>query len=168
MDSGEPSGTKGNIRIAPIAERDFATYSELAAEHEMFAKYDLTPERLRENLASPAVTEHRVLIAEADGEPAGLVWLVKNGAFSRSGYIRLLVTASRHLGTGVGDRLMDAAEEELLVDNSDVLLLVNAANTRARRFYERRGYFEVGALLDYVVPGQAECIYRKLSRPAGA
>lgn len=62
---------------------------------------------------------------------------------------------------GIGAALMDSAEQVLFRSAKDVILLVSDFNLGAQRFYQRRGYQQVGALPDYVLPGVAELIYRK-------
>ncbi|MEX2542127.1 MAG: GNAT family N-acetyltransferase [Trueperaceae bacterium] len=164
MECREPrQGQPIVIRACPPGESE--RYLLLATEYPMLAEYGATPTRLRSEIDRMPESASLLLVADGDVGPAGFVWLMRHGAFARSGYIRLLVIAREYQAKGVGDLLMDAAEEELLGDDDDVLLLVTATNLRARRFYERRGYHQVGALEDYVVTGQTECIYRKPGRP---
>jgi ribosomal protein S18 acetylase RimI-like enzyme len=162
LDSEELQQNQGSIVVRPGSASDLERHAIFIDGHPMFACYGLTPETLLASFQRSGESS-RVLVAEVDGTPAGFVWLISHGAFARSGYIRLLVVAQEFTGAGVGDQLMDAAEAALLGEGDDVLLLVNAGNARARRFYERRGYHQVGELVDYVVFGQSECIYRKRS-----
>jgi ribosomal protein S18 acetylase RimI-like enzyme len=64
-------------------------------------------------------------------------------------------------GQGVGDALMDAAEEIMFEKTKDIFLLVSDFNDGAQRFYQRRGYAQVGALTGYVLPDVVELIFRK-------
>ncbi len=68
-------------------------------------------------------------------------------------------------GRGVGTLLMDAAEDEIFRAGPNVFLLVTATNTRAQRFYERRGYRRIGEIADYIQPGITEVLYRKTLGP---
>ncbi|MEX6508014.1 N-acetyltransferase family protein [Jiella sp. M17.18] len=86
-----------------------------------------------------------VLVAEADGAVAGFVRLHHDEA-------EQVFVAPAFRGTsGVTGALMDAAEALLArrgVDNA--FLVVNEANARARRFYEKRGW-RFAAKVDYPV-----------------
>jgi hypothetical protein len=44
----------------------------------------------------------------------------------------------------------------------NVWILVSSFNTRARRFYARQGYTEIGTLTDFVQPGCDEVLLRKV------
>jgi GNAT superfamily N-acetyltransferase len=66
-----------------------------------------------------------------------------------------------HRSTGIGQRLLDAAEEQVRPISRDMFLLCSDFNVGAQRFYIRQGYVQVGALPDYVVPGITELIFRK-------
>ena len=60
---------------------------------------------------------------------------------------------------------MDAAEAAILEGGPNVFLLVSEWNTRAQRFYERRGYRRIGDVPDYVRVGITEVLYRKTLGP---
>jgi ribosomal protein S18 acetylase RimI-like enzyme len=60
---------------------------------------------------------------------------------------------------------MDAAETDIFGHGPNVFLLVSAGNTRARRFYERRGYKRIGEIPDYIQRGTTEVLYRKTLGP---
>jgi ribosomal protein S18 acetylase RimI-like enzyme len=61
----------------------------------------------------------------------------------------------------VGGALMDRAEAFLSQSSPDIFLLTSDFNQSAQRFYQRRGYRQVGALPDYVLPGVTELIFWK-------
>jgi GNAT superfamily N-acetyltransferase len=76
-------------------------------------------------------------VAERDGEPVGLVdW---EGDFVHALHVR-----STHARTGVGGRLMDAAEEEIRrAGLPAVRLETDTFNARSQAFYAARGYVEI-------------------------
>jgi len=82
--------------------------------------------------------EHRVLVAERDGEPVGV-------AAVRRGWLDGLYVVPESWGTGVAGELHDAGLEHLRsLGDAECRLWVLEANTRARRFYERRGWVRDG------------------------
>jgi ribosomal protein S18 acetylase RimI-like enzyme len=108
-----------------------------------------------------------IAVAEQDGLAAGFVWVSLRGAFERSGYIPLIGVAPGRYGGGIGQALMDFAEEQVFRQASELFLLVSDFNTAAQRFYLRRGFAQVGALPDYILPGVSELIYLKRRPPQG-
>lgn len=74
----------------------------------------------------------RLLVADVDGTPAGFV-----AVDPARRHLDQLAVHPAHQGRGVADRLMDGAKAW----SPDGLVLdVNAANARARRFYARHGF----------------------------
>jgi GNAT superfamily N-acetyltransferase len=75
-----------------------------------------------------------VFVAESAGEPVGV-------AAARSGGLDGLYVVPEHWGTGVADRLHDAALDHCRsLGDGECRLWVLEENGRARRFYERRGW----------------------------
>ena len=78
--------------------------------------------------------EHRVLVAERDGDAVGIVAV-------RRGWLDGLYVVPELWGTGVAGDLHDAGLDHLRgLGDPAVRLWVLEENTRARRFYERRGW----------------------------
>ena len=78
--------------------------------------------------------EHRVLVAEHDGEAVGVVAV-------RRGWLDGLYVVPERWGTGVAGELHDAGLDHLRgLGVTACRLWVLEGNTRARRFYERRGW----------------------------
>ena len=77
------------------------------------------------------------------------------------GYLRLLVVGIEHRGLGIGSQLLEAFEKQTFARWPNAYLCVSDFNTRAREFYRRAGYGEVGELPDLLVPGRSELLMRK-------
>jgi len=83
------------------------------------------------------------LIAEIDGSPAGYAKLRLDDEDTLE--INRLYVATERIGSGVGAALMQAALDEASREGrSKVWLAVWEHNARARKFYERWGFVEVG------------------------
>ena len=79
----------------------------------------------------------RILVVETGGAPTGFV-TVDPGRH----HLDQLAVHPDHQGAGVAERLMAAAKS---LSPGGLVLDVNAHNGRARRFYARHGFVEVGA-----------------------
>jgi len=102
-------------------------------------------------------------VALEGGVLAGLLVLSMRGAFT--GYVQSVCVAPGMRGRGVGTALMRFAEARIFRESPNVFLCVSSFNDDARRLYERLGYRFVGELVDYIVAGHAELLYRKTIGP---
>ena len=83
-----------------------------------------------------------MLVAEANGEPSGQLWIDmarrRNQRIGEIWAVRMLPCLQR---LGIGARLMSAAQAELIERGFErAELAVETGNPGARRFYERLGY----------------------------
>jgi GNAT superfamily N-acetyltransferase len=86
-------------------------------------------------------------VAVVDGEVAGFVMVVGNE-------VEQVYVAARHRGAGVADVLMTEAERRIAgAGYARAWLAVVAGNSRARRFYERRGWSDAGPF-SYAAAGE--------------
>ncbi|XXF81413.1 GNAT family N-acetyltransferase [Myxococcaceae bacterium GXIMD 01537] len=151
------------VRIRRATLADAATLTELGARtfRDSFAA-DNTPEDMEAFLAShyrPEIQEAELkdprnlyLLAEVSGTPAGFA-LLRDGARDPSVQAERPLNLSRlyvdrpFLGARVGAALMLRCLEEGRARRHDVLWLgVWERNTRARAFYARWGFTEVGEM----------------------
>lgn len=85
------------------------------------------------------------------------------GAFV--GYIQTICIDPARRGQGLGSRLVEFAEQRILMVSPNVFMCVSSFNLDARRLYERLGYKVVGELTDYIVRGRSEVLLRKTLGP---
>lgn len=105
-----------------------------------------TREAWAEELDDPT---YAFYLAEDDGDPVGFVKLGPSSLpvdpTGRALELRQLYVLTSHLGSGVGVRLMDWALAEARRRRVEELFLtVYTDNHRARRFYARYGFEELG------------------------
>lgn len=114
-----------------------------------------------------------LVVVERDGMVLGyaLVALRSGSALARLYSIALVPEAS---GTGLGARLLDAAEQAAADRGASIVRLeVRADNAAAIRLYERRGYQRFGLVQSYYEDGQDALRFEKRlgpvsGRPDGA
>jgi len=157
-----------DVTIRPFRETDVETCASLMVDLPLYGRYGVTGKDARALFARTLAGASRALVAEDAGGVLGFVVYSLHGTFDHSGYVRAIGVAARAQRRGVGGRLMEAAEREIFSRGPNVFLLVSADNADARRFYERRGYREIGELPDYARAGITEVLYRKTLGPVRA
>jgi len=100
----------------------------------------------QEQIASELADAKNIfLIAELDGDAAGYSKIILDNiepgvTADRPVELSRLYAHQKHLGQGVGQRLMDACFERARTEGRDVMWLgVWEYNPRAQRFYEKQG-----------------------------
>lgn len=103
--------------------------------------------------------EGEAVAARRDGVVVGLA--LSTAGVLIGNYLRLLVVAPEHRGIGIGRQLLSEFEKHTFARLPNAYLCVSDFNTRAREFYRRAGYREVGELADLIVTGRSEILMRK-------
>jgi GNAT superfamily N-acetyltransferase len=116
--------------------------------HLGFVPQELLAARRKDSFLSRAAQRvSDTTVAVIDEEVAGFVMLVGDE-------VEQVYVAARNRGTGVADTLMTEAERQVeRAGHATAWLAVVAGNTRARRFYERRGWSDAGPF-DYAAAGE--------------
>ena len=150
------------ISIAPMQAQHVDACARLMVSLPLWSQtYGVDYPAARARFASGLEDGADVYVGLAEDAVVGFLWFVRRGAFARSGYVRLLAVETDWQGRGVGTQLMDFAEEILFAEDRDIFLLTFAPNEAAQRFYRRRGYEQVGVLVQYSGPGVDEVVHRK-------
>ncbi len=139
------------IRAAAPSDRPFVL--DLAAR--LVDGFDAPPHRTKPELIEgdrralaawfdQPKPDEAMFIAEVDGQPAGVAYLVTLVDYfnERShAHLSVLAVVKAAEGTGVGSALLDKSIEWAKARNSDRLTLsALVTNSRARGLYERRGF----------------------------
>jgi len=155
------------VIIRTLTAEDCPACARWMAATPLWQHYGVTEHSAQQRLEQGLANQATIAVAEQDGQVLGFVWYVLEGAFARSGYILLIGVQPGRYRQRVGQALMDYAEAQVFQQAADIFLLVSDFNLAAQRFYQRRGYKQVGAIPDYVLPGVSELIYTR-RRPASA
>jgi ribosomal protein S18 acetylase RimI-like enzyme len=149
------------LRIVPLERRHLPACAELVGRLPLFEQYGFAPAAAHRLLEAALANERAVVLCAEQGPVlCGFAWFVRRGGFDRSGYLRLIAVDSDQQGKGAGRALVGELERRHLGEGG-ILVLTEAGNHSARRFYERLGYRAVGEIPDYVKPGLTERIYFK-------
>jgi ribosomal protein S18 acetylase RimI-like enzyme len=154
----EEWATARRIRLAALADAPGAFGSTL--DREVGFEETLWRERLA---AWPW------LLAWLDGEPVGLVAVrVEHPAGGRQWHLGAMWVSPQVRGSGVADRLVDAATARVrAAGGSAVTLWVAIGNARARGFYQRMGFRSTGIRQVYQRPGAADLDEEELTLDLG-
>ncbi|MGA2174146.1 MAG: GNAT family N-acetyltransferase [Verrucomicrobiota bacterium] len=145
------------VDISPItdADRDWAV--RLFAETDPWRHLGTTLAQCREVCQDAA---YLIFVARCEGERCGVVVLQQRGV-AGSPYVKWIATAPGQRSRGVGAKLLEFAENYFRPKARHMFLCVSSFNPRARAFYERLGYKQVGQFDDYIIPGAAEVLMHK-------
>jgi ribosomal-protein-alanine N-acetyltransferase len=107
--------------------------------------------------------EREAYVAVEGDELAGFMILRMRGAFV--GYLQTVGVLPEWRNRGIGSQLIRFAEQRIFGETPNVFICVSSFNPEAGRLYERLGYHAVGELVDYIIPGHSEILFRKTIGP---
>ncbi len=145
------------LDICPADDEDREWVAALLAGSEPWKTLGATIDKCRASCHDP---EYLVYVARSDGRRCGGMVIHPRGLAS-SPYVKSVAIAEGSRSRGFGAQLLDFAENLFRGKSRHIFLCVSSFNTRARAFYERRGYFAVGELADYIIEGASETILCK-------
>src|SRR5258708_20097808 len=91
--------------IRPLIESDILSCAEIVADAPVWQRYGITVETATKRLSDTLHTDALILVADdGTGHATGFAWLLRQGAFGLSGYIRSLAVASTPRGGGIGHK----------------------------------------------------------------
>lgn len=151
-----------NMDLREWQPKDIPAIASIMATHTLWQCYGVTLTSAERRLTALFEQGEPGLVAARTGGVEGFV-IYNAHTFGESGYIRLFGVDPHHTSAGTGSRLLSAVEERLHQDGvGRLVLLCTAWKERARRFYRRQGFFEVGVLPDWVMEGTHEVLYAKM------
>ncbi len=130
----------------------------------LWQRYGLTVARAVANFSAGLQRGEWLLVVDDTLPACGFAWVVPQGAFGRSPYLKQIGIQPDVANTGLGGLLLAEAERRAAQVADDLFLLTSDFNHAAQRFYIRHGYTQVGEIADYVIPTVTELIFRKRLR----
>ena len=153
-----------DVSIRPLMAPDIPLIAGWMVATPLWQRYRLTEANARSNLEQALSRADLLLVADVNnenGQACGLAWCLRDGAFGRSAYLRILGVQDSHTGLGIGAALLSRAEQTAAASTTAMFLLVSDFNVEAQRFYQRQGYSQTGAIPGYVLPDVTELLYWK-------
>ncbi|WP_158007444.1 GNAT family N-acetyltransferase [Methyloceanibacter stevinii] len=154
-----PTADLGSAWLCPITDDARRTLAAVLATMAPWSTLAIPEDGLSRFLAGGDEGTRQYAIT-VDGATAGVVctrfpWL-------KGPYVELLAVLPGHQGHGLGTKALTFVEAEAKRAGArNVWVCASEFNGLARRFYERRGFVEVGTLPDLVTDGFAEVLFRK-------
>ena len=106
---------------------------------------------------------NEVYAAYIQDEIVGTIVIHTKGAFSA--YLKNITVHPDWRGQKLGEKMMEFVENEVFPTYKNLFLCVSSFNGKAKRFYLRLGYEQIGVLKDYLVEGHDEILMRKTIAP---
>lgn len=129
--------------------------SELGRNY--FASEKLVNDTFRE-----FVEKETLLKAVRDEAVLGFICYMPDGIFHGFAYLHLFTILPQFRGQGFGKRILKLFEEKYLLNRSKVFLVVADFNPKAKSFYEKNGYIQVGKVPGLYKPATDEYLMMKL------
>jgi ribosomal-protein-alanine N-acetyltransferase len=148
---------KQQLMILPATQEERIWAARLLSESEPWKTLGIDFEKSLQNCND---AELLLYIAHRGTTPCGLIIIDPRGV-AGSPYIKSIVVTESFRDNGIGAALIDFAETSFKSTSRHMFLCVSSFNTRARLFYKKLGYAEIGELKDYIINGASEMLMSK-------
>lgn len=152
------------VEVRDATREDLAGLVAAVWDLPLLRRYGTTEQGLRRSLHGALEQREGLVVVTCEGAPVGLAWFLEQGAFALGGYLRLIALRPGYAGRRLGGLLLDEVERRVAARARALFLFVSDFNLDAQRFYQRRGYQQVGTLPAFVRPDVDELVYWKRLR----
>lgn len=160
MNRFEP-GVSG-VEIRDFRTDDVPALAEILASQDPWRKLGFGRDDCRRLLER---ADQQILTAtDSRDHVVALAGWVQRGVIGQP-YLNLLAVSPGVQGRGIGAALLREVEHRAFETSRNLFLCVSGFNERARRFYLREGYEEIGVIQDFLVAGCDEVLMRKSLGP---
>lgn len=150
-----------DIKIKPLFSVDIGICTEIICSSVLAEKYGYIKENINNMLLKALENKEKIFIANIDKDIVGLIWFDTKGTFTVAPYLKLIVIDERYKGNNIGSTLLDFYENECKETKKHYFLLVSDFNINAIKFYERKGYKQIGTIPSFVKKNINEIIMLK-------
>jgi ribosomal protein S18 acetylase RimI-like enzyme len=152
--------------IRPFVREDREAVLELLREGEMFTaeELDVARELIDIWLDRPEQKDYLIFTAELDGRATGYVCFGPTPATQGTYDLYWIAVAPRLQGRGLGGRLLDFAEAQIVSRAGRIVIIETSSTQRYRptqAFYEKKGYVIEARIRDFYRAGDDRLIYVK-------
>lgn len=147
------------IQIQPAQFEERAKIAALMAISSPWTDLNISSAVCEKNCHDP---EFELYVAYVHGQLAGGMLIDMRG-LAGSPYLKSIVVETTYRDQGVGTELILFALNLCKEKSQHFFLCVSSFNHRAKAWYKKLGFIEIGELKDYLVDGQSEfLLYKKL------
>ena len=107
------------------------------------------------------IHQENLYVALIGEECVGFTYIIPKGAFHSFPYLHIIAVKEEYRNKGIGKALLDYSEKIAYEMADKFFLVVADYNPEAKRFYERNGYQQVGAIPGLYRPGVTEYMMTK-------
>lgn len=148
--------------IVPLQAEYIVDCARIMTDNTLWQSYDVTQSQAEEQISKGlASSDARILVSLEEQIVMGFIWYYTKGTFHRGAYIRLIGIHHEHHRKGIGSKLMNVAESDIVTYTPHIFLLSSDFNEDAHRFYQRLGYETIGTLPNFAKDGISEVIFYK-------
>lgn len=148
-----------------------ATASDVLSSLEILLDSYLGEEYFSREIAEPILKEaawkNELFVAkDEDGEVLGFYRIVMDGTFNVFAYLHLIAVRKDVRSEGIGTKLLKDVEQRIVNDRDypffkKIFLLLGKKNLKAKGFYTKNGYVQVGTIPSLFAPGVDEFLMMK-------
>jgi ribosomal protein S18 acetylase RimI-like enzyme len=148
---------KEQLIILPATADERIWAARLLSESEPWTTLGISFEKCLQTCNDAA---YQLFIARLGNVPCGVIIIDPHGV-AGSPYIKSIVVSESYRDKRIGAALIHFAEALFKSSSRYIFLCVSSFNTRARSFYQKLGYTEIGELKDYIIDGASEMLMSK-------
>jgi ribosomal protein S18 acetylase RimI-like enzyme len=143
-----------------LSESDAAVLGEMLGGIDPWLSLGVSPKALAGYLLrdDPALTRYVVRVGDFE-EIVGVICI--RYPWLRGPYIELLGMSDGYQGRGLGGQVLRWAEAEARRESRNLWVVTSSFNHKARAFYRRHGFYEIGPLKGLVSNEVDEILFRK-------
>ncbi len=150
-----------NIKVVEGKKEHINDCIEALIKSDLGEKY-FTDEEKAYNGVYEFVEAGTLLVAlDKDNTCVGFMGYIPKGAFHSFPYLHIIAIKEEYRNKGIGKKMMNHFEEMMFINSSKIFLVVADFNPKAKLFYEKLGYKEVGAIPDLYREGITEYFMMK-------
>jgi len=153
-------------KIRKMTKRDKAPLMSILRDTPEFTPPELVvaEEIIDCYLEDPTLSGYRILIAEDSESVSGYICYGPTPLTQGTWDIYWAAVARKMRGKGLGKALWEKAEDDIKKDGGRLAVIETSSKPdyeQTRRFYQSRGYENVGRIADFYAPGDDMLIYVK-------
>lgn len=113
------------------------------------------------NAILEGIEQETLYIALINDICVGFIFYLPKGAFHSFPLLHLIAVKEEYRCKGIGKKLLDFLEEMAFVNKNKIFFVVADFNPDGKRFYEKNGYCQVGAIPNLYRKGITEYLMMK-------